>query len=164
MTSSARRLSPWPGGSTTAASKSIETTRSASLPALIGAHKQTVGRWIAAGLPTTDAKRPLLVRGVDFHTFMKARQPIKQKCQAGEFYCLACRSPKRPAGDMADYTPRTALRGSLSGICPDCGRMIYRATTLAKLDEIRGGLDIAFPRAEQRLNDISSPLSIVSFK
>jgi hypothetical protein len=95
------------------------------LAALLGAHKLTVGRWIAAGLPTTDATRPRLVRGVDFHEFMKSRQPKKQKCQPGEFYCLACRAPKRPAGDMADYTPRTALRGSLSGICPDCGRMIW---------------------------------------
>jgi hypothetical protein len=136
----------------------------AELAALIGAHRQTVRRWIAAGLPTTDAKRPLLVRGVDFHTFMKARQPIKQKCKVTEFYCLACRSPKRPDGDMADYVPRTALRGSLSGFCPDCGGEIYRATTLAKLDEIRGELDIAFPRAERRLNDTSAPLLNVNLK
>ena len=57
---------------------------------------------------------------------------------------------------MTDYHPRTALRGSLSGICPDCGRMIYRATTLAKLSQIRGGLDVAFPKAEQRLDDSAS--------
>lgn len=135
----------------------------AELAALIGAHKLTVRRWITAGLPTTDAKRPLLVRGVDFHAFMTVRRPIKQKCQAGEFYCLACRCPKRPAGDMADYVPRTVLQGSLCGFCPHCGRMIYRATTLAKLDEIRGGLDIAFPRAERRIADTSSPLSNVDF-
>jgi hypothetical protein len=29
------------------------------LSALIGAHKHTIGRWIAAGLKTTDARRPL---------------------------------------------------------------------------------------------------------
>jgi hypothetical protein len=32
----------------------------AELAARIGAHKQTVGRWIAAGLPTTDSTRPFL--------------------------------------------------------------------------------------------------------
>ena len=99
-----------------------------------------------AGLKTTDARRPLLIHGADFRAFMKAREPIKQRCQPGEFYCLGCRAPRRPALDMTDYHPRTALRGSLSGICPDCGRMIYRATTLAKLSQIRGGLDVAFPK------------------
>ncbi len=88
------------------------------LSALIGAHKHTIGRWIAAGLKTTDARRPLLVHGADFRAFMKAREPIKQRCQPGEFYCLGCRAPKRPALDMADYHPRTPVRGSLSGICP----------------------------------------------
>ena len=136
----------------------------AELASLLDAHKLTVGRWIAAGLPTTDAKRPRLVRGVDFHEFMKAPQPKKQKCRAGEFFCLACRAPKRPAGDMADYTPRTTLWGSLSGICPDCGRMIFRATTRAKVDEIRGGLDVAFKNAERSLGDSAEPLSNVDFK
>ena len=69
---------------------------------------------------------------------MKAREPIKQRCQPGEFYCLGCRASKRPALDMADYHPRTPLRGLLSGICPGCGRMIYRATTLAKLEPNQG--------------------------
>jgi putative transposase len=95
------------------------------LSALIGAHKHTISRWIAVGLKTTDAKRPLLVHGADFRAFMRARAPSKHRCQPGEFYCFGCRAPKRPALDMADYHPRTALRGLLSGICPVCGRMIY---------------------------------------
>ena len=109
------------------------------LSALLGAHKHTVSRWIAAGLTTTDARRPLLIHGADFRAFMKAREPIKQRCQPGEFYCLGCRAPRRPALNMADYRPHTALRGLLSGICPDCGRMIYRAITLARIDQIRAG-------------------------
>jgi hypothetical protein len=133
------------------------------LSALIGAHKHTIGRWIAAGLKTTDARRPLLVHGADFRAFMRAREPIKQHCQPGEFYCLCCRVPKRPALDMADYRPRTALRGLLSGICPTCGHMIYRATTLAKLAQMRGGLDIAFPTAEQRIGDSASALLNADF-
>lgn len=42
------------------------------LSALIGAHKHTIGRWIAAGLTTTDARRPFLIHGADFRAFMKA--------------------------------------------------------------------------------------------
>jgi len=135
----------------------------AELADAVGAHKHTVGRWIAAGLPTTDAKRPLLIHGADFRAFMKAREPIKQRCKPGEFYCLGCRAPKRPAGDMADYHARTASRGLLSGICPTSGRMIYRAASLAKVEQISGGLDVAYPKAERRLNDTSAALSNVDF-
>jgi hypothetical protein len=134
------------------------------LSALIGSHKHTISRWIAAGLKTTDAKRPLLIHGADFRAFMKAREPVKQRCQPGEFYCLPCRAPRRPALNMADYHPRTPLRGQLSAICSGCGRMIYRATTLAKLTQIRRELDVAFPKAQQRLDDSASVLSNVDFK
>src|SRR5277367_1126862 len=63
----------------------------AELAALIGAHRQTICRWIAAGLSTTESRRPHLIRGIDFRAFMRAREPIKQHCQPGEFYCLGCR-------------------------------------------------------------------------
>ena len=82
---------------------------------------------------------------------MGARETVRQHCQPGEFFCLGCRAPKRPAGNMADYIPRSATRGSLNGICPSCGKMIYRAVSLVKIEEIGGGLGIAFPKAEQRL-------------
>jgi excisionase family DNA binding protein len=136
----------------------------AELASKIGAHKQTVSRWIAAGLPTIDARRPYLIRGEDFRAFVKAREPLRQKCRPGEFYCVGCRIPKRPAGDMADYVPRTASRGSLVGICPTCGRMIYRAVTRAKIGEASGGLDIAYPHGEQRINEMVCALSHVDFK
>src|SRR5271154_5336964 len=81
--------------------------------AVVGAHKHTVSRWIAAGLPTTDARRPLLIHGADLRAFLKAREPTKQPCRPGEFYCLRWKAPRRPAGDMADYIPKTSSRGML---------------------------------------------------
>jgi hypothetical protein len=134
------------------------------LSALTGAHKHTIGRWIAAGLETTDGRRPLLIHGADFRAFMKAREPVKRHCKPDEFYCLSCRAPKRPALDMADYHPRTPLRGLLSGICPDCGHMIYRATTSARLDQIKSRLVIAFPSGEQRIDNSGCPIPNVGFK
>jgi hypothetical protein len=41
--------------------------------------------------------------------------------------------------------------------------MIYRATSLDKLEEIKGVLDVAFPKAEQRLDDRASALLNVDF-
>jgi hypothetical protein len=130
----------------------------------LGVHKHTVSRWIAAGLKTTDNARPFLLRGKDIRAFLQARQPTKQKCRPGEFYCLSCRAPKRPALDMAEYLPRTSARGLLSGISPTCDRMIYRAVQLASIEQMRGGLDITFPPAEQRIDDSAEPLSNVDFK
>jgi hypothetical protein len=136
----------------------------AEIAALMGVHKHTVRRWLAAGLPTTDAKRPLLVHGADLRMFLQARAPIKQKCRPGEFFCLSCRGPKRPAFDMAQYTPSAPLRGLLSGFCPTCERPIYRAVGLATIEQKLGGLKVALPAAERRLDDTSPPLSNVGFK
>jgi hypothetical protein len=131
--------------------------------ALLGAHKHTVSRWIAAGLPTTDTTRPLLIHRADIRSFLKAREPKKQTCQPGEFYCLRCKAPKRPAGDMADYIPKAPTRGLLRGICPTCETWIHRAISLATVERISGGLAIASPSAPKRIDDTSSPLSNVDF-
>ncbi len=131
---------------------------------VLGVHKHTVSRWIAAGLPTTDAERPLLIRGQDIRAYLRAREPIKQKCPPGEFYCLSCRTPKRPAFDMAQYIPRTASRGLLCGFCSTCDRMIYRAVQRVSIEQMRGGLDISFPTAERRIGDSAEPLSNVAVK
>jgi hypothetical protein len=145
----------------------VKIHHSYTIPAaaeVLGVHKHTVSRWIAAGLPTTDTIRPLLIRGQDIRAFLRAREPIKQKCRPGEFYCLSCRGPRRPALDMAEYRPRTASRGLLCGICPTCDRLIYRAVHRASIEQMRGGLDITFPPAERRIDDSAEPLSNVAFK
>jgi hypothetical protein len=53
----------------------------AELADVIGAHKQTIGRWIAAGLPTTDREAPSLIRGVDIHAFMEERRLSVTSCR-----------------------------------------------------------------------------------
>jgi excisionase family DNA binding protein len=120
----------------------------AEVAALVGAHKHTVRRWIAAGLSTTDSKRPLLIHGAELRSFLKAHEPIKQKCRPGEFYCLSCKAPKRPAFDTAQYTPSAPSRGLLSGSCSTCCKPIYRAVSLVAIDQKLGGLKVAMPIAE----------------
>jgi len=135
------------------------------LAELLGAHRQTVRRWIAAKqLPTIDDRRQSLLRGVDVHAFDKARRPIKQSCKPGELYCLSCRSPKRPACEMVNYVSYSMTRGAVRGICPTCEKLMYRAVARAKVEKICAGLDIAFPRAKQRIDDNPAPLSNVHSK
>ncbi len=125
---------------------------------LFGAHKNTVRQWIRTGLRTLDRRRPLLVHGSELSAFLRDRkQKNKRPCQPGEFYCLRCRAPQHPDGEIADYLPISERLGNLEGICPECGAMIYRRTSLAKLAQIRGKLDITFREAKGRVSETGEP-------
>jgi hypothetical protein len=78
-------------------------------------------------------------------------------CQPGEIYCVRCRAPKQPAGEMAEYQPMTESHGNLMGFCPDCEGMIFRCASMAKLAQIQGRLDITFAEAQRRINGSSGP-------
>ena len=125
---------------------------------LFDKHKNTVRGWIKAGLAISDDKRPMLVLGHDLVSFLQARRvKNKQTCMPGEIYCIRCRSPKLPAGDMVEYSPVTEKFGNLKGICPDCNLIINRRVSLAKLQQVRGDIDISFPQARQQLIESTKP-------
>jgi hypothetical protein len=58
---------------------------------------------------------------------------------------------------MADCTATGPLAGSLCGICPDCGRLIYRRVNLAKIDAVRGELEITFTQPRARIGESTAP-------
>lgn len=125
---------------------------------LFGIHTNTVRQWIKAGLPTLDDRRPMLVLGAELRAFLQARQARKKhSCAPGQMYCLRCRVPRFPWGGMADYRPVSEKVGDLSGICPDCNFTMHRLVSIAKLDEVRGEMDITFPPALRLLREISEP-------
>jgi len=129
---------------------------------LFQTHKNTVRAWIKAGLPVLNDKRPMLILGQDLAAFLQARRvKNKQTCGAGELYCVRCRSPKSPAGDMADYTPVTEKFGNLTGICPNCENMMNRRVSLARIDQVRGKMEITFPLTLSRVIE-STDLSVNS--
>jgi len=121
---------------------------------LFGVHKNTVREWVKQGLPTTDSRRPMLILGRDLSEFLHAKR-VKNKCscKSGEIYCVRCHAPKSPACDMADYESITETQGNLIGICPDCNALIYRRVSLAKLDQVRGQLEITIPQALLHINE-----------
>ena len=125
---------------------------------LLGVHKNTVREWIKRGLPTIDDRRPMLILGRDLFVFLQAKRvKNKQPCKPGEMYCLRCRAPKVPADNMVDYETKTETLGNLFAICPDCGTGMNRRVSLAKLEQMRGQMDITFPQGVQRLVDSSEP-------
>ncbi len=125
---------------------------------LLAIHKNTVRAWIKVGLPTIDYKRPTLIRGCNAFSFLQARRSKNRKtCKPGELYCVRCRAPRLPAGDMVDYLPVTDKIGNLTGICPECESMIHRRISTARLDQVRGKMDIRFPQVSEHLNENSLP-------
>jgi hypothetical protein len=125
---------------------------------LFGIHKNTVRNWLKQGLATIDDRRPILVLGQELSRFLhERRQKAKQSCGLGRLYCIACRAPKVPAGKMAECTPTGPLAGSLCGICPDCDRLIYRRVNLAKIDTVRGDLEITFTQPDPRIRESAAP-------
>lgn len=125
---------------------------------LYGVHKNTVRRWIKEGLPTTDNRRPALIHGWDLAEFLqKKRQQHTCTCKPGEIYCVRCRKPQAPAGDMADYQAITERQGNLIGLCPSCGSLINRRINPAKLEQVCGRLNVTIPQVQRHINGWPQP-------
>jgi hypothetical protein len=124
---------------------------------LLNVHKNTVRGWVKQGLPTIDRQRPTLILGSILSRFLQYRRQRGQKrCAPGEIYCVKCRMPVQPAGDMADYLPTNTASGMLRGICPACETLIYRRVSWATLGQSRGNLDVTIPQALSHIGDSRS--------
>jgi hypothetical protein len=126
---------------------------------------RTIYRWIDSGLATVDMQRPLLIHGGDLVSFVKAKlRNRKRKCPPAHLFCVRCREPRVPAGNMVDWLPRTPFTGLLCGICPSCGSLMHRAASAAKYEAIVRGLEVTLPSAPMRLSGPTSAPVSVSFK
>jgi hypothetical protein len=125
---------------------------------LFAIHKNTVRRWIKEGLTTTDDRRPMLILGNVLVAFLQARRlKNKQTCKPGELYCVRCRAPKSPAGNMAEYSPITEKFGNLVAICPECDSFMNKHVSLFKIGQIIGRIDISFPEEVRQLIERTNP-------
>jgi hypothetical protein len=125
---------------------------------LFAVHKNTVRIWLRQGLNPIDDQRPTLVRGEELSRFLANRRArTKQACGPGRIYCLPCREPKVPAGQMADCIQTSDATGSLQGICPDCNRMIYRRINPQKLAAVLGNLEVTITHAQPRIGGMMKP-------
>jgi hypothetical protein len=94
---------------------------------LYGVYPHTVRHWLKSGLTATDRHRPTLVLGIELHRFVSAKRTARKKpCPPGTIYCMKCREPRCPAGDMADLRQLSTTTGDLEGICPACESMMHR--------------------------------------
>ena len=104
---------------------------------LLGVHKNTVRAWIKCGLSAIDDRKPILMLGRELREFLERRsRSRKRSCQPWEMYCLRCRDPKTPDGDMVDYEPMSDTDGRLIALCPDCGSLMNRFARVSRLGEM----------------------------
>jgi hypothetical protein len=132
---------------------------------LFSIHKNTVRSWVKDGLAVNDNKRPMLILGSELRRYLQDKSKVnKQKCLPSEIYCLRCRLPQKPAGNMVDFEPINGRLGTLIGLCPSCGGIINKFFTIAKLGLIQGKLDITFTKAQEHISDSNNPLVNSDFK
>ncbi|MHB2166478.1 MerR family transcriptional regulator [Alsobacter sp. R-9] len=131
--------------------KANRTYRIDELAEATGTHRNTVRNWIKKGLPVIGGK-PLLILGGDAIEFHRGRRAADRKVSPpGTIYCLACRTPRRPDGDMADFVVDDAGVGRLQGLCPFCGRLMSRIVNPTKVAQVAGDLDVHHVRRKPTL-------------
>lgn len=126
--------------------------------AVCGVHRNTVRQWIKTGLKTLDTQRPVLMQGGVLRSFLEGRRTLnKRPCLPGQMYCLRCRAPQYPAGDMADFESLTGTQGNLVGICPACNLLMNRRVNFSKLLEVSGNLNVTLPHALLHIDERTKP-------
>jgi excisionase family DNA binding protein len=121
-------------------------------------HTSTVRVWVRNGLPLVDRKRPYLIRGLDLIAYLRQRRTLaKRPCGPGQIYCLRCRIPQTPGGDMADFVGRTEQTGVLIGLCPRCEMVMYRCISRTRFHEVCGTLEVRIIQPHVRISDSAFP-------
>lgn len=119
----------------------------------LGVAKVTVRRWIKNGLPALTERRPTIILGSDLAQFLSTWKAPRQTCQPHECYCVKCRSPQKPAGEMAEYISLTPSNGNLRGICPICGTMMHKRIRHDVLPSLGSILELTIAQAPSRLRE-----------
>lgn len=129
----------------------------AEVAKLLGAHRNTVRRWLKDGLQPLDGRRPTLIHGADLKAFLvKRRAGRRHRCGPGEFFCFKCRVPRKPYGGLVDLHPRTDKVIALAGLCERCETVMHRTVRRADLPKLAAILDLG-PMAPERMSDGSEP-------
>lgn len=117
----------------------------------IGAAKGTVRRWLDNGLSAIRDRKPFLILGQDLADYMAGKARPTRLCPPGSCYCVKCRDIRQPAGGMADYVAINAMSGNLRALCPECGCLMHRRTSVDQLEAIRAFLDVAIVERQASL-------------
>jgi len=116
-----------------------------------GVSPRTIRNWAANGLHVMDAEHPALIRGDDLKAYiLSQRKSRKSKTAPNTIYCVRCRQPRKPAGDMADCIIKRN-RATLTALCSVCETVISKPVAKALVPEIALILDLTITQHEATL-------------
>jgi hypothetical protein len=120
--------------------------------------RNTVWNWRKAGLRPIEGNNPMLFLGPELRRFLKDRSAKrKRSTPPGHIFCMRCREPRRPAGKMVDYLPRSATNGNLEAMCSQCGAWMLRRVRLCDLDRVMPEIEVKVTAADERLTQPPRP-------
>lgn len=107
-----------------------------------GVSDRTVRAWIKQGMTAMTDERPTLVRGDALISFIQnQRHARKSRLSPDEFYCLKCRTARKPAGGLVDCETN-GTRAKLTALCEICDTLMHKpippesVPTLAKTFDV----------------------------
>lgn len=118
----------------------------------------TIRRWIKGEkLPALTERKPMLILGSELALFLSKSRASRQPCKPHECYCVKCRKPQHPAGDMAEYVPLAPITGNLRALCPVCGLWMHKRIRRDALIGLEGLLSVTTTVAPLRINGLNDP-------
>lgn len=128
--------------------------------------RRTILRWIKTNqLKACKAGRSWLIRGANLKWFLERRRAdAKSKLSVGEFFCLRCKAPRRPAADLADFQKIDDCTGRLTALCGCCYGVMNRIVRTGDLPEIGKVCEVTVQRDDRRIMSETDPRSIVTSK
>lgn len=123
----------------------------------LGVCKESVRRWMGAGLPALRDGKPYLIRGADLIAYLRKRRTPKVRCGIGEAYCVGCRRASRPMPGSAAIAYDRRRRPFLKGHCEACGAAMRRPLKSSDIEATQQVLRESFPQAEGHLSTSGIP-------
>lgn len=123
----------------------------------LGVCKETIRRWVDAGLPAVRDAKPFLIRGADLIAFLRKRRTPKVRCSLGEAYCVACRKASRPMPGSGSVEMDGRGRPFLKGHCDTCGAGMRRPLKSSDIGATERTLQESLPQADGHLSTSGKP-------
>lgn len=104
----------------------------------------TVRRYVRRGMPVMKAKRPALILGEDAKDFLTAmKNKAKRPLAPNELYCLTCKEPRRPFGDLVDLYCQEGRTARISGLCEVCENLCNRVVSEEQIAQLSEFFDVS---------------------
>jgi len=100
---------------------------------LLSINIATIRRWVKQGLRPIDQGVPQLFLGSHVIAFLRSRTVQAAPLEAGEFYCLSCKSPRLPRHRIVSLIPRSPTTVDFAGPCGACGTGMFRRVRLSEI-------------------------------